>query len=211
MTTKRLISALNIALDSASQRTKDINGFLHIRACHIAKEMVYPYLGYELPDVYQLPDDETYYAYLPGDVLRSAAKSFEGLPLLLDHHDTDAEHPDKEHVIGSTGTDAIFAPPYLDVSLHVTDQDAIDKIESGEQRELSIGFIASYRPYNGVYQGEFYDFIFEGLRGNHVALVPEGRAGHDVLVADSIPSSKGFANWLKRNGLTRTVKSWPRS
>lgn len=212
MTKKRLFRALNIALDAApSRRRYDANGFLHVRGCHIVKEKVYLYTGDELTGIGGLDPDGVYYAYLPAAVIQTALTSFEGLPLLLDHHDESAEFPAKEYRVGSTGTDAVFNSPYLDISLSITDAEAIEKIESGEQRELSIGFFATYAPVAGVFNDEPYDFIITELVGNHVALVPEGRAGHDVLVADSAPSSKGFAHWLKRNGLTRTVQSWPRS
>ena len=35
-----------------------------------------------------------------------------------------------------------------------------------------------------------YDLIMRNIKGNHVALVPEGRAGHDVKVADSMNAVK---------------------
>jgi hypothetical protein len=37
----------------------------------------------------------------------------------------------------------------------------------------------------GVYQGQHYDGIMTNLRGNHVALVENGRAGADCVVGDS--------------------------
>jgi hypothetical protein len=37
----------------------------------------------------------------------------------------------------------------------------------------------------GVYEGQHFDGIMTEIRGNHVALVRDGRAGGDVLVADS--------------------------
>lgn len=189
-------------------RRYDANGFLHVAACHIAKAMVYPYTGDELPEVYDLDPDGVYYALLPAETIKRALKTFEGLPLLLDHHDESAEAPARAYRVGSTGTDAAYRAPYLDVSLHITDAEAIRRVESGEQREISIGFFATYDKRPGVYDDQPYDFVMSRLVGNHVALVPEGRAGHDVLVADS---ANGFSHWLKTRGLARTVKNWPRS
>lgn len=210
--TKKHFAAFNLTFDAApSRRRYDVNGFLHVAACHICKEKVYPYTGDELPEIDGIDPDGVYYAYLPAPVIQNALTSFEGLPLLLDHHDESAEEPARAYRVGSTGTDAEYNAPYLDISLSITDAEAIRKIESGEQRELSIGFFATYEPAAGIFDGEAYDFIMTSLTGNHVALVPEGRAGHDVLVADAAPSSKGFAHWLKRHNLTRTAKSWPRT
>ena len=200
----------NLTFDTKTARRYDANGFLHVAACHIAKAMVYPYTGDELPEVYDLDPDGVYYALLPAETIKRALKTFEGLPLLLDHHDESAEAPARAYRVGSTGTDAAYRAPYLDVSLHITDAEAIRRVESGEQREISIGFFATYDKRPGVYDDQPYDFVMSRLVGNHVALVPEGRAGHDVLVADAAPNSQGFAHWLKQHNLTRTVKSWPR-
>lgn len=173
------MTKLQIALDGMtdmSRRRYDVNGFLHVDGCHVAKEMVYPYTGDELAELEGIDPDGVYYVLLPAETIKRALKTFEGLPLLLDHHDESAE--------------------------------AIRRIESGEQREISIGFFATYDKRPGVYDDQPYDFVMSRLVGNHVALVPEGRAGHDVLVADS---ANGFSHWLKTRGLARTVKNWPRS
>jgi hypothetical protein len=37
----------------------------------------------------------------------------------------------------------------------------------------------------GIFEGKSYDGVMRNIKGNHVALVHEGRAGHDVKVADS--------------------------
>lgn len=207
--TKRLFSALNFALDAApSRRRYDVNGFLHVDACHIAKEKVYPYTGDELAELEGIDPDGVYYALLPAETIINSLRTFEGLPLLLDHHDESAAEPAKEYRVGSTGTDAAYNAPYLDVSLHITDAEAIRRVESGEQREISIGFFATYDKRPGVYDDQPYDFVMSHLVGNHVALVPEGRAGHDVLVADSV---NGFSHWLKTRGLARSAKHWPLS
>lgn len=190
---------LNIAFDAQTHRRYDRNGYLHVTQCHISKEMVYPYWGNELPPEFGLEALETYFAYLPGSVLKEAALSFEGVPLLIDHHDVDAWHPAKEYRAG-TVSNVRYRAPYLDADLHITDRVAIDLIESGKMRELSIGFFADYSERCGRLGSDDYQFTIEGLAGNHVALVEEGRAGHDVLVADSRPLD--FMAWLLKKGLT---------
>lgn len=204
---------IRLAMDTAgTARHFDDNGFLHVDACHICKEKVYPYAGEELLDVFpELDPDGTYYAFLPAVVMQRALSSFEGLPLLLDHHDESAEAPQKEFRVGSTGTDAAYNAPYMDVSLHITDAEAIRRIQSGEQREISIGFFATYERAFGIFNNDPYEFVMTDLYGNHVALVEEGRAGHDCLVADSSPSVNGFAHWLKKHDLIRDLKTAART
>ena len=72
-------------------------------------------------------------------------------------------------------------------SLVVWDDPAIAGIRTNEQRELSSAYryVADMTP--GIYEGVPYDGRMTEIVGNHVALVPVGRAGADVLVSDSLP------------------------
>ena len=188
----------NIVLDAKpSMRTKDDNGFLHVALTPISKATVNPYLGKEIPfaEEHGFDPEKIYYALRPADELEKAANTFNGLPLLLEHHEINAENPAKEWVVGSVGTDAVFEAPYLKNSMTVTDAQAIGYIEDGQATEISCCY--SYDP--DFTSGEFtevdgskvhYDLIIRNIKGNHVALVPEGRAGHDVKVADSMNAVK---------------------
>lgn len=176
----------NIAFDkAASVRSIDANGFLHVAMTPISKAMVSPYLGEELGEIEGIDPAAVYYGLRDPDELRAAAATFNGLPLLLNHHEESAENPQKEWRVGSTGTDAEFDGEYLKNSLSVTDKTAIDLIESGEMKEISCAYLfdADFTP--GEYKGVKYDFVMRNIKGNHVALVAEGRAGHDVKVADN--------------------------
>lgn len=177
-----------LAIDEApSMRTVDANGFLHVKETPISKACVNPYLGREIPgwEDLGLKPDAIYYGLRPADELKKAAETFNGLPVLIDHHDESADNPQKEWRVGSTGTDARFDGEYLKNSLHITDQKAIDLITSGEAKELSCAYFFTPDFTPGEEGGIPYDFVMRGIKGNHVALVPEGRAGHDVKVADS--------------------------
>ena len=188
-----------------SVRTKDENGFLHVALTPISKATVNPYLGKEIEGSKEhgFEPDKIYYGLRDPDELAKGAGTFNGLPLLLEHHPTDAENLPKEWVVGSMGTDAVFEKPYLKNSLTVTDAQAIQYIEDGTAKEIS----CSYRFTPDFTAGEYteadgskvhYDFIMRDIKGNHVALVPEGRAGHDVKVADGIEAVKYIANKERR-------------
>ena len=179
-----------LSLDAApSMRSKDANGFLHVASSNISKETVNPYYGREIPGWEEkgLDPDHIFYGYRAGEELAKAAKTFDGLPLLVDHHIEDAENPQKEYRVGSLGTDCRWEAPYLKNSLVVTDAEAIRAIEDGRMKELSCAY--RYEPdwTPGTYEGVPYDFIMRNIQGNHVALVEEGRAGSDVVVADAAP------------------------
>ena len=188
----------NLLFDATpSVRSKDENGFLHVALTPISKATVNPYLGREIEGsaAHGMKPDAIYYGLRDPKELEKAADTFNGLPLLLEHHPTDAENLPKEWVVGSMGTDAVFEKPYLKNSLTVTDAQAIQYIEDGTAKEIS----CSYRFTPDFTAGEYteadgskvhYDFVMRDIKGNHVALVPEGRAGHDVKVADGIDAVK---------------------
>ena len=180
-----------MAFDSGSQRTKDKNGYLRVAVSHITKESVNPYYGYDIPGARERGLDlgKIYMGYREGSELARAAPSFNGLPLLLGHYEDSAENPQKSHRVGSLGTDAVYNAPYLDNSLIVTDAEAIKAIESGEAREISAAYRYTPEWTKGVFNGQKYDFVMRDIVGNHVALVKEGRAGHDVVVADAMPDN----------------------
>ena len=175
-----------------SVRSKDENGFLHVALTPISKATVNPYLGREIEGsaAHGFKPGSIYYGLRDPTELEKAADTFNGLPLLLEHHPTDAENLPKEWVVGSMGTDAVYEKPYLKNSMTVTDAQAIGYIEDGTAKEISCSYRFTPDFTAGTYTEAdgsevHYDFIMRDIRGNHVALVPEGRAGHDVHVADS--------------------------
>jgi 8-oxo-dGTP pyrophosphatase MutT (NUDIX family) len=175
------------AFDRATVRRTDADGRLHVEVTNISKANVCPYLGREIPDWESLglQPDRIYQLLRDPDELRKAAPTFNNLPLLSQHVPVSATDHQPDLVIGSTGTDAGFSHPYLKNSLVVWAKDAIDAIESGDQKELSSAYRYRADMTPGNYQGARYDGIMRGIVGNHVALVKEGRAGTDVVVGDS--------------------------
>ncbi len=178
-----------IALDRATVRSVDADGRLHVALTNISKANVCLYYGSEIPDAQALglKPDMAYRLLRDPKELAAAAPTFNNLPLLSKHVPVSADDHQPELVVGSTGTDARFEAPYLKNSLVVWAQDAIDAIESGEQRELSCAYRYRADMTPGQHQGQPYDGVMRDIRGNHVALVAMGRAGPDVVVGDSQP------------------------
>lgn len=181
-----------VVLDRKSVRTFDQNGFLHIALTPISKETVNPYYGREIPG-YQdagLDPNKIYYVYRSGDALRKGAATFNRLNVLADHRHDTAEDSPKELIIGSLGDQGHFADPYLMNSMTIKDATAIELLNPSDPevapvKELSASY--SFTPVfkSGTFKGQDYDLIMTDIVGNHVAIVPEGRAGPDVAVADA--------------------------
>jgi len=170
-------------------RSVDQDGRLHVAVCNISKANVCPYKGEEIPGWEELGLDRgKVYKMLrhPDELSRpETVKSANGIQLMSSHVAVDAWNPKEQHVAGSTGTDAEFVAPYLRNSLAIWRQIDIDDVNDRDRCELSCAY--HYRPdmTSGNHEGEAYDGVMREILFNHVALVEEGRAGHDVLVADS--------------------------
>ncbi|KPA87297.1 hypothetical protein PF66_06207 [Pseudomonas asplenii] len=178
-----------LAFDRATMRLIDVDGRLHVKVSNISKAAVNPYYGREIPnsEALGLEPERIYQLLRDPKEMALAVATFNNIPLLNKHIPVSAEKPQKESVVGSTGTDATFSDPYLTNSLVIWDAEAIAGINTNEQRELSSAYryVADMTP--GVYEGVPYDGRMTEIVGNHVALVPVGRAGADVVVSDSLP------------------------
>lgn len=169
-----------------SMRSSDIDGRLHVDNCRISKANVCPYLGSEIPDGAALGLDmsKVYMLYRDAAELAAAAPTYERAPLMMQHIAVSAENPQKYYVVG-TVANVRFQTPYLVADISVWDAEAIKRIESGEQREISCGYRYKADMTPGTIDGVHYDGIMRKLLCNHVALVEAGRAGPDVMVNDS--------------------------
>jgi uncharacterized protein len=182
-----------IAFDKATARTFDADGRMHVAKTHISKAAVNPYYGREIPgsDELGLDPNKIYRLWRDPSELAKGAATFNNLPLLRRHIQVSADDPKKEDVVGSIGSDASFEAPYLDASLCVWDAEAIAGIEAGDVEELSSAY--RYVPVmdpGTTPEGEAYDGRMTEIQANHLALVERGRAGSDVVVADSDPFPK---------------------
>lgn len=203
------MASKTLAFDFASVRSIDVDGRLHVSIANISREQVAPYMGSEIPDYDKLGLDpnKIYQLYRPGEELEKAAKTFNLIPLMSEHIAVSAANPEKDKVVGSTGTDAVYEAPYLKNSLVVTDAKAIEAIQSGKQRELSCGYY--YKPVleDGVFQGQPYQIRMVDIIANHLALVEKGRAGASVVVGDKavkhVVSKPTGANSMSKQSLSK--------
>ncbi|HBS5600277.1 TPA: DUF2213 domain-containing protein [Klebsiella quasipneumoniae subsp. quasipneumoniae] len=199
----------SLAFDRASVRTIDANGRLQISRTNISKANVNGYYGREIPrsEELGLEPNKLYRLWRHPDELRKAAKSFNNIPVLSKHIPDFPTDPPNEFRVGVTHSNAEFDGTYLTVGMSIWDNSAIAGIESGEQRELSASYkyVADMTP--GVTpDGEPYDGVMRDIFGNHEALVPDGRAGPDVLVADSLPPELNHMRKHKVAAIRATLK-----
>lgn len=69
----------------------------------------------------------------------------------------------------------------------ITDEDAIDRIKSGDLVEVSAGYTGELALKSGTYNDQPFDAIQSGMKFNHILLLPKGggRCGSDVKILNT--------------------------
>ena len=162
----------------------DSNSFELVRDNPLSAEGVYLYSGkmIGLPD---LDPNKLYPVYRPAEELEKAADSFNNVPFIIGHEmiGKDATPYDQRPASGVL-TNVKYKAGKLYGDLKIWSEKMKDKILSGV-KELSLGYKSVYERSRGVFKGQTYDFIQRNLRGNHLALVKNGRMGSEMRVYDA--------------------------
>lgn len=184
------------AEDGGSARTEDANGYVEVAANPITKVGVFPYMGRSLGgEAAGLDPEKVYMVYRPEEELNNpeTLSSLRLLPI-VDEHAMLGEMgmpAEQKGIHGVTGEDIVFRDGYVLANLKLHSLALKTAIEGGK-KELSLGFGCRYEFAPGVFNGQNYDAIQREIRGNHLALVKEGRMGPEVRVLDEMETtSKG--------------------
>lgn len=119
---------------------------------------------------------------------RAAVASFEGKPVCDEHPEEDVTPDNYGRYMKGVCRDVRRGDGDLSnclvADLVIYDADLINKIEAGK-REISCGYDCLWNPTSD----SSYDQL--EIRGNHVAVVDKGRAGHKVAIRDTADDKKG--------------------
>ncbi|MCZ3846416.1 DUF2213 domain-containing protein [Lactobacillus crispatus] len=157
----------------------DQTSFLYVYRVPIAGAMVQKYVKSD--------GSEEMEAKLPEEILSdSTVSSANSKPVTDGHHGLVTKDNSHDLMKGFTASNGHVEGNMLYNDITITDPNLISQIKSGDKRELSIGFETQMDPTSGTYNGTKYDAVQRNIRINHVAVVPKGRAGHEVrLIGDS--------------------------
>ncbi len=163
----------------------DHNQFWLIKDNPITKAGVFPYLGKQISP--SLEPDKIYQVYRPEEEIKKAADTFKLVPLVDDHTMLGPEFTPAEQkgVHGVLGEDIKEKNGTLFADVKIFSEQLKREIQEGK-KELSLGYFCKYDLTPGQYNGMHYDAVQRDLKGNHIALVDNGRMGHDVRVMDAM-------------------------
>ncbi len=208
---------MNILLDNSivrygtkSNRRLDENGYLHVTDCILTSAIVSDYKGHEIADYKELGlDPEGIYGVLrPLEELKKGLLTYNGLPLLDKHIPVSSQQPQQSYWLGCIGTDARIDGDDVLNTITIWKQTAIDAIQKADKssmrdekikKDLSCGYGYKLVQESGEFKGKKYHFKMVDLKGNHVALVEDGRVP-DAMIADNNIIKKG--NRMKANALS---------
>lgn len=162
-------------------------GYLICRDVPINRTGTQTYLAHEL-GLDGDPDREVTVYRLEEDVFAPAAlASFEGKDITRGHppemltaeNQSGYSRGHLEHV-RRLGENTV-------ADLIVKDASLVSEVESGLLREVSCGYNCNFEPYMDGYKQTH-------IIGNHLAIVPRGRAGRDVAIHDTAPEAEKGRN-----------------
>ncbi len=174
--------------NAESCREYDVNGWPEIKNNPLSREGIFPYSGETVGG----EAGRIYSVYRPEEELSNpeTIKSFKLLPFVDDHPavllgDSDAglTPAEKKGIEGIIGEDVYYKDGILYGNIKILSESLADLIESGK-KQLSVGYRCVYKIVSGVWNGIPYDAVQRNIRGNHLALVDQGRMGKEVAVLD---------------------------
>lgn len=172
---------------SIIDKGRSADGFLKVRA-RAARSGVYDYLGIEVdPEGKKFKPNDVVKVYRPADEVfdKASLASFVGKPITNDHPTTPVNASNWRDLARGTIFGAVKDGDYVGFDLAFMDANTIAALDAGK-RELSNGYSCDLSIEDGVTaDGVAYQAVQRNIRGNHVALVDQGRAGPDCRVSDS--------------------------
>ena len=128
----------------------------------------------------------------PEDVFEDATlASFEGKPITENHPPENVGPENYAAYTKGHVQNVRRQGDYIVADLYMNDAQLADEVKNGLKREVSCGYLCNYVP-----DGENYRQT--AIRGNHVAVVPRGRAGHEVAIKDAATQAEKGLKQMKK-------------
>ena len=124
----------------------------------------------------------------PEDVFEAATlASFEGKPVTEGHPPENVSPENYAAYTKGHVQNVRRSGDYIVADLYINDANLAEEVRNNVKREVSCGYLCNYVPDGAGYRQS-------NIRGNHVAVVPKGRAGSTVAIQDTAPEAEKGGN-----------------
>lgn len=203
---EKIAEAAQANASAMDKREYDTNGWFEVKDNPLSMVGVFPYSGRSIDA--ECDQDKIYMVYRSAEELGSSdcIDSFKLIPWIDNHvmlgsEDAGLTPSEQKGVQGVIGQDVHFDGNTLKGNIKVFSEAMANLIANGK-KELSCGYRCRYEYSPGVFDGVQYDYVQRDIRGNHLALVDNGRMGPDVAVLDHFTftvDNKEFINMAEEN------------
>jgi hypothetical protein len=182
-------------------------GFLVCKDVPIARTGVMIYVGGEVPGLIPARDGLIEVERTPEVVFcPNSIASFEGKPVTMDHPEEDVDPTNWKRLAVGTVMNVRrgegFLKDSLVADLFITDKDAIRVIRSGDKRQVSCGYDATYDQIEPGFGRQ------SSVVGNHVAIVNRGRCGESCRIGDTEMTELSWTEKVQRAFRTGDAKAF---
>ena len=185
---EKIAEAAEANASAMDRREYDTNGWFEVKDNPLSKIGIFQYSGGSISP--ECEQDKIYNVYRPAEELSTeeCINSFKLLPWIDNHvmlgsEDEGLTPAESKGIQGVIGEDVYFDGEYLKGNIKVFSE-AMSSLIANGKKELSCGYRCRYEYAPGTYDGVAYDYVQREIRGNHLALVENGRMGPDVAVLD---------------------------
>lgn len=165
----------------STARYIDENGFMLVKGCPISSFGIFDYCAGQLG----LDGDPNRIVkvFRPESAVNNpeTINSFKNVPFIDDHemlsgHENDDEGtaPEEYGIDGIMTSSVYYEQPWLLGDLKIFSRKMQKALRAGKS-DLSLGYSCDFEVKPGTWNGQDYEVIQTNMRGNHIALVDEGR------------------------------------
>lgn len=184
----------------------DSNGFLLVKGCPVSRPGIFSYSAAqcgETEDDNHGDPNRIVNVYRPEAAVNDPEfiETLKHVPLIDDHEfmigDTsvldgdEATSPEEKGVEGVMTDNVYYNAPWLKADIKIFSRRLQQAIKAGK-KDLSLGYLSKFDYAPGEYQGQKYDYVQTNMRGNHIALVDEGRVSGARVLDGLVFDSMGF-------------------
>lgn len=188
----------------------DSNGFLLVKGCPVSSPGIFDYGAMQVGETEQNNHGDLnriVKVYRPAAAVMDPQfiETLKNVPMIDDHEfmigdETvldEAERgqiasPEQKGIHGVMTDTVYWDAPWLRADLKIFSRAMQAAMRAGK-KDLSLGYISDFEYKPGVYEGQEYEYIQTHMRGNHVALVDQGRVPGARVLDGLVYDSMSFA------------------